>query len=192
MKILLVEDMAGFARPIRDELTSHGYEVTWIIGAARIEQDRIVGIVASPSLEGMNPDTWNGEQDRLVEIAAADVDLALLDGDVFGPVRKGEAFAQFLTARGVRCISITGGGAGAEVMAQAGCIASVPKQFVLLSLRKAALVPERVVSVASHKSPVVVARSLKRFSDRMRRDYCAASTAHRRFSTGFPMLDRAA
>ena len=189
MKILLVEDMAGFARPIRDELQSHGYEVTWIIGAARIEQDRIVGIVASANVDGLEQDQWNGEPERLIDVPIASIDFALLDGDVIGPIAKGEEFAKHLTARGIRWISITGGGAGAEVMAQAGCIASIAKQFVILSVRKEALVPERVIS---RRSVSRIATSLQHFNQQMKQDYCAARAEHRGFTTGFPILDRAA
>lgn len=77
MKILLIEDMAGFADPIRQQLEARGHTVTWIIGANTVSADRLQGILVGNDATPMN-DTWDGDASRLVEVVYSDFDLALL------------------------------------------------------------------------------------------------------------------
>lgn len=186
MKILLVEDMAGFANPIRQELEAQGHTVTWIIGAASADKTGLTGILASRDLEPAKEDSWNGDCDRLIKVRFEDIEVALVDGGLIGPIKDGEKVVRILCQSGIPCISITGGGAGLKLLAEAGAAAGLPKEFVVLALKYGALNMPVAKSNACGLASV-----LADFSQEMRERYSAASKAGQKFLTGYPALDAA-
>jgi hypothetical protein len=186
MNILLIEDMAGFARPIVQELTALGHNVTWIVGAERVEDNYLVGILASPGLDGFDSDSWNGEKERLVILDYTTIAVALVDGGLIKPVSEGTDFARALSSIGVPCISITGGGAGAGTMAEAGCFAALPKEYVLLAVRQNVLDFDSISG-----DPLKVAQALHAFSGSEHTLQLNARETRTRFVTGFAVLDGA-
>jgi len=187
MNILLIEDMAGMAIPMQKELLAQGHTVTWIVGAARVEADKIVGIRASKGLRGLAEDTWNGESKRLITIDLATIDVALIDGGLIKPVSSGADYARALSAFGIPCVSITGGGAGAGFMSEAGCCAALPKEFVLLALRATVLDFQKLRLDRQGSS-----QSMLSFTERTRAVHRAAVEQKKRFRTGFALFDKRA
>jgi hypothetical protein len=186
MNILLIEDCAGFARHIVQELTASGHNVTWIVGAERVEGDYLIGILPSPGLDGFDSDSWNGEKDRLVMVDYTTVAVALVDGGLIKPVSSGTDYARALSSFGVPCVSITGGGAGAGPMAEAGCFAALPKEYVLLALSQNVLEFDSI-----SRDPIKIAQALHAFSRSQHELQVNAREAHKRFATGFSVLDDA-
>jgi hypothetical protein len=185
MKILLIEDMAGFATPIAQELQAQGHQVTWIIGATRIELNGLTGILASRDAQPME-DSWSGESDRLIEVAFEDFDCALVDGGLIGPCSSGAGFVEALTRFGVPCVSITGGGAGIKLLADSGAVAGLPKEFVVLALRHGTLDVSQAKSNA-----LALERTLSGFCQEMRSQMQQVRKGGQRFVTGYPALDAA-
>ena len=138
MKVLLIEDSAAFAGPIKQELAARGYDSTWIVGAQRLENGRIVGILPNPSADPME-DSWDGNLARLIDIDPTNFDIALSDGGLCGPVKDGVDFVRFLSALNIPSIAITGGGAGNGRLIDAGASDGLPKEFVVLALRSGQL-----------------------------------------------------
>ncbi|HEY9772664.1 MAG TPA: hypothetical protein V6C81_02520 [Planktothrix sp.] len=185
MNILLVEDMPGFGRHILEQLQSEGHNVTWVVGAQHVDGDYLIGIAPSQEHDEFDSDSWDNEPDRLVTVDFTTVEIALLDGGLIKPVVSGGDFARPLSAFGVPCISITGGGAGAQPMADAGCCAALPKELVLLALRQGVLDFDKL-----RRAPLAVAQALIDFTESQRSLKFAASKQRSRFFTGFPVLDR--
>lgn len=150
MKILLIEDMAGFAVPMRQQLEARGHEVTWIIGAESVGADRLKGILASKDAAPLT-DQWDGESSRLVEVVYSDFALALVDGGLIGPVDSGATIVKALAKAGVPAIGISGGGAGNPPLIEAGAITGLPKEHVVLALKEEVLVPAEVANDKDHK-----------------------------------------
>jgi hypothetical protein len=185
MNILLIEDMAGLAIPMEKELQALGHTVTWIVGAKTVDTDFIVGIRASEALEGLNDDHWTEvEVDRLVTIDLATIDVALIDGGLIKPISSGADYARAVSAFGIPCVSITGGGAGAGFMSDAGCCAALCKEFVLLALKAKVLDFDQL-----RADPQAAAQSMLSFNEQTRAAHRASSTQKLAFVTGFEVLD---
>lgn len=181
MNILLIEDSAGFAIPIKEQLEARGHTVTWIIGAASIADGHARGIVTGPEANPFSDEWREGETDRLIDVDLRGFDAALVDGGLVGPVNKGEVFVRALTTLGVPCIAITGGGAGNPVLQSAGAQAGVPKEFVLWSIRDGAM------DLANLKrEPARVARRLLTKAVALRRKAALAAKSGRPFDFGYP------
>jgi hypothetical protein len=184
MNILLIEDMPGFARHIVKELQSQGHNVTWIVGAERVDGDYLIGILPTAGLDGFDFDVWNGETERLITVDFTTVEVALVDGGLIKPVDSGADFARPLSSFGVPCVSITGGGAGAQPMAEAGCCAALPKEYVLLALRRGVLDFDKL-----QRAPLLVAQALLDFTESSRSQQHQAYQGKSRFFTGFSVVD---
>ncbi|HEY9787049.1 MAG TPA: hypothetical protein V6D17_16775 [Candidatus Obscuribacterales bacterium] len=182
MKILLIEDMAGFAVPIRQALEARGHAVVWIIGATRVDEDKVIGILASPDAQPLN-DSWNGDGSRLIEVTLADFELALVDGGLIGPVNSGVPFVSALSRIGVPAICITGGGAGNPPLIAAGASCGLPKEHVLLSIVEDLLPPPR-----PRQGLKRYAKRLSRFSQELRRKAEAARQRKEKFDYGYQAL----
>ncbi|GEM_PF-1700290 len=182
MKILLVEDMAGFGLPIKEELEASGHTVTWIIGAQRLQPDRITGILASKNARPME-DSWGGDPTRLIEIDLSGFELAFVDGGLIGPIHDGSAIVPTLVARGIVCCAITGGAAGNHLLLDAGAQFGMPKELVLLALRTGAFAPRAAVS---HRKRA--GQRLARWVARTHREREQANRQGRHFDTGFACL----
>lgn len=184
MNILLIEDMAGFADPMRQQLEARGHQVTWIIGATEVHADRLTGILASKDASPMS-DQWDGDTARLVEVVFRDFELALVDGGLIGPVKDGVAFVKALTQAGLTAIGISGGGAGNPPLIAEGAIAGLPKELVVLALKHDVLQPLEVVTDKDQK------RLSSRFScfvQQMRGKADEARQAGQKFDYGYPVL----
>lgn len=181
MKILLIEDSAGFAIPIKEQLEARGHNVTWIIGGASITDGHARGILSGPKATPFSDEWAEGETDRLVDVDLRGFDAALVDGGLEGPVNKGEVFVQALTTLGVPCIAITGGGTGNPVLIKAGAKAGVPKEFVLWSIRDGSM------DLANLKrDPKSVARRLVTKAVSLRKKAALAAKSGRPFDFGYP------
>lgn len=184
MNVLLIEDSAAFAIPIQQELAARGHDYTWIVGAQRLENGRIVGIRPNPSADPMG-DAFDGDVSRLIEIDPTEFDIALSDGGLCGPVDDGYQFVKFLTALQVPCIAITGGGAGNARLIEAGAVDGLQKEFVVLALRSGKLnLYQSVRSLAT-------SLTLKSFCDGLRQQILN-KTAGKKILLGYPLLDRCA
>jgi len=183
MKVLLVEDMAGFAVPIRHELEAQGHKVTWIIGATRIDGDTVTGIKAGRHCKPLK-DNWKGGKSRLVELKLSDFHLALVDGGLIGPVKYGVDFVRALKQANVATIAISGAGAGNPPLIEAGAVAGIPKEYVVLALRANALSPMRVLA-----APTACKGKLDEYSQEVRREVCEAREHGEHFKYGYPALD---
>ena len=177
---------ARFRRHILNELQSQGHNVTWVVGAERVDGGYLIGITPSQEHDEFDSDNWQGESERLVTVDFTTIELALLDGGLIKPVISGGDFARPLSSFGVPCISITGGGAGAQPMADAGCCAALPKEYVLLALRQGVLDFDKL-----QRAPIAVAQALIDFTESERSRQREASQNRSKFLTGFPVLDRA-
>jgi hypothetical protein len=188
MNILLIEDMAGLAIPMEKELQALGHSVTWIVGAQTVGTDYIVGIRASEGLEGLDADTWTEDQkDRLVLVDLATVDFALIDGGLIKPIDCGAVYARAISACGIPCVSITGAGAGAKFMSEAGCCAALSKEYVLLALRA------EVVDFDQLRSdPQSAAQAMLSFIETTRAAHRQMNAQNIKFVSGFPVLDKCA
>lgn len=184
MNVLVVEDMPGFARPLCEELQSTGHVATWIVSATCVQESSLIGILGSRVTQDLDTDTWSGEQERLSEIPFNTIDVAFIDGQLLEPVSSGEVFAQALNEFGIPCISITGGGAGAATMSEAGCCAGLPKEYVLLALRSGCLSIEQFVS-----DPGATAEQLTCFTRTTREAHLEVRRMGEKFITHFPVLD---
>lgn len=184
MNVLLIEDSAAFAIPIQQELAARGHDYTWIVGAQRLENGRIVGIRPNPSADPLG-DAFDGDESRLVEIDPTEFDIALSDGGLCGPVDDGYQFVKFLTALHVPCIAITGGGAGNARLIEAGAVDGLQKEFVVLALRSGKLnLYQSVRSLAT-------SLTLKCFCDDLRQQILN-KTSGKKILLGYPLLDRCA
>jgi hypothetical protein len=183
MNILLVEDSSGFALPIKTELEARGYLVVWVIGAVRVLDSKLVGILAHPGAQPFS-DSWDNDSSRLDEVNLREVNLALVDGGLVGPINSGEAIVPHLVANKILCIAITGGGAGNTVLMSAGAHMGLPKEFVVVALRKGALNPAVAI-----KRPKVAARRLVAFTAKMRSRLVRSNARGRRIALGIPVLD---
>jgi hypothetical protein len=185
MNVLLIEDSSAFAIPIQQELAQCGHDYTWIVGAQRLENGRIVGIRANPSADPMG-DAFDGDITRLVEIEPRDFDIALCDGNLCGPVNDGFKFVEFLTAMDVPCIAITGGGAGNKYLNKAGAIDGLQKEFVVLALRSGTLNLQQCICSST------TSEALKAYCDGLRQQYFDGRTSGNKLVLGIPLLDGAA
>lgn len=186
MNVLLIEDSAAFAVPIQQELTARGHDSTWIVGAQRLENGRIIGILANPSADPMG-DAFDGDVSRLVEIDPTEFDIALCDGGLCGPVDDGVQFVQFLTALQIPCIAITGGGAGNKRLTEAGAVDGLPKEFVVLALRSGKL------NLYQSLRSLATSLALKTFCDGLRQQVLNKHSAGgTKLLLGIPLLDRCA
>ncbi len=184
MRVLLIEDMAGFAQPIQLVLQDHGHHVTSIIGAERLDKDHILGIVASTSAQPTQ-DSWDGDRARLIKLNASDFDIALVDGGLIGPVNDGVDFVRYLTSREVPCIAITCGGAGNERLLQVGAVGGLPKEFLVRALKDGYLDLEEA---RRKDSPSAFAMLPMHFaSARARARQCRS--CGEKFLWGYPLFD---
>jgi len=182
MNILLIEDMAGFALPIKACLEAMGHSVIWIIGAAGLRKNQVVGILASANAKPLD-DSWDGEPSRLLTVELKRIDLALVDGGLIGPFKNGWDIVPTLVANGIICVGISGGGGGNPSLTKSGARLDVPKEFVILALRHAALnLGEALVQ------PAQVASRLTEFTMRLQSLMERASAHKRRLDLGFPIL----
>jgi hypothetical protein len=186
MNVLLIEDSNAFAIPIQQELAQCGHSCTWIVGAQRLENGRIVGIRANPSADPMGDD-FDGDASRLIEIDPTQFDIALCDGELCKPVSQGSKFVQFLTAMHVPCIAITGGGTGNKLLKEAGAIDGLQKEFVVLALRSGTLNLQQCATCSVASSP-----TLKSYCDGLRQQYFDARKSGQKLVLGIPLLDGAA
>jgi hypothetical protein len=186
MRILIVEDMPGFAIPLAEELQLHGHEVAWIIGATNIRSNILVGIRSEQTKQDLEPAAWSRKPEHLVEIPFHAVDWALVDGELAKPLTSGESFARALSNFGIPCISITGGGAGTDSMTEAGCCGGLPKEYALIALRTGSLSFARN-GVERHQTR----EELAQFTSRTRESHLAARKHRQKFITHFAVLDGA-
>jgi DNA-binding response OmpR family regulator len=182
MNVLLIEDSAAFAGPIQQELAARGHDFTWIVGAQRLENGRIVGIRANPSADPMG-DVWDGDTARFIDIDPTKFDIALCDGGLCGPVNDGVKFVVFLSALNIPCIAITGGGAGNRRLLDAGAIDGLPKEFVVLALRSGELNLRKIIS--THASSL----ALQEFCSGLRQQFLQSRNTGNKLSLGYPILD---
>lgn len=184
MKILLIEDMAGFADPMRQQLEARGHEVTWIIGAESVGADRLKGILAGKDATPMT-DSWDGDSSRLIEVVYSDFALALVDGGLIGPVSSGAPIVKALTQAGVPAIGISGGGTGNPMLIAEGAIAGLPKEHVVLAIKGDVLVP---AEVANDKDQERLSSRFVCFAQEMRDKAVKAKKAGEKFDYGYPVL----
>lgn len=185
MNVLLIEDSSAFAIPIQQELARCGHDYTWIVGAQRLENGRIVGIRANPAADPMG-DAFDGDVTRLIEIDPSVFDIALCDGELCGPVKDGIKLVEFITAMHTPCIAITGGGTGNKCLFKAGAVDGLPKEFVVLALRSGNLNLQQFVC-SSSTSP-----ALKAYCDGLRQQYHDGRASGQRLVLGIPFFDGAA
>ncbi len=181
MRILLIEDMPGFGRPVKAFLESQGHAVTWIIGAYQLQNSRLTGILANPNAGPMD-DNWDNDMSRLIAVDLSQIEFALVDGGLSGPINRGEDIIPTLIANGITTVAISGG-AGNEQLMPAGPHAGVPKEFLLLALRTPLLNPQTV-----RNNPDGVQQDLQAFAVRMRAAYAEAHGRGEKFDTGFECL----
>lgn len=186
MNVLLIEDSAGFAIPMIRELEAKGHVITWIVGAERLENSRIIGIIANPSA-GPLDESWDGDRSRLIEIDARQFDVALCDGGLVGPVNDGIDFVAYLSKLSVPCICITGGGAGNQRLLEAGAVAGLPKEFVVLAIKSGKLNFNTLL-----RRQTVFATSLQSYCSGVRAKFLKSRSNGTKFSLGYPELDRCA
>ncbi|MCC7529533.1 MAG: hypothetical protein IT342_13500 [Candidatus Melainabacteria bacterium] len=184
MKILLIEDMAGFADPMRQQLEARGHEVTWIIGAESVGADRLKGILAGKDATPLT-DQWDGDTGRLIEVVYSDFALALVDGGLIGPVDSGGPIVAALTQAGVPAVGISGGGAGNPPLIAAGAIAGLPKEHVVLAIKGDVLV---AAEVANDKDQDRLSSRFDCFAQKMRDKADKARKAGEKFDYGYPVL----
>jgi hypothetical protein len=184
MRVLLIEDSAAFAGPIQLELAARGCDFTWIVGAQRLENGRIVGILPNPSADPYE-ESFDGDSSRLIDIDPLDYDIALCDGGLCGPVKDGLQFVGFLSALKVPCIAITGGGAGNPRLLQAGAVDGLPKEYVVLALRSGNL--NLAKTIRTHASSA----ALQKFCSGLRKRILNRPKGTQ-VSLGYPILDRCA
>lgn len=185
MKILLIEDTAGFADPMRQQLEARGHQVTWIIGAKTLGAKRLTGILAGKNATPLE-DKWDDDSSRLVEVVYSDFELALVDGGLIGPVNSGEPIVKALTKAGLPAIAITGGGTGNPVLIAAGALAGLPKEFVVLAIKGDVLVPADVVKDPDKER---LSTRLDCFAQEMRGKAAQARKAGDKFEFGYPAFD---
>lgn len=183
MNILLVEDMAGFALPITACLESMGHTVTWIIGATELRKKQVVGILASANADPMN-DTWDGDKSRLLAVDLAGYDLALVDGGLVGPIKDGWDIVPTLVANRIVCVAISGAGGGNPSLMKSGCRLDLPKEFVVLALRRGVLDPMEALVI-----PESVSGELEAFTTRLRSLVSRAVARKHRIDLGYPVLN---
>ena len=184
MNILLIEDMAGFAVPMRQQLEARGHQVTWIIGAESIGADRLKGILASKDAEPMS-DKWDGDSSLLTEVVFGDFELALVDGGLIGPVDAGEPIVKALSQAGVPTVAISGGGAGNPVLIKSGAIVGMPKELVVLALKDEVLVP---AEIAKNEDQERLSSRFDCFVREMREKAGQVKQAGGKFDYGYPVL----
>lgn len=184
MKILLIEDMAGFAGPMRQQLEARGHQVTWIIGAESVGADRLKGILASKDAEPMS-DKWDGDSSRLIELVFGDFELALVDGGLIGPVDRGEPIVKALSQAGIPTVAISGGGAGNPVLIEAGAIVGMPKELVVVAINEGVLQPE---DFAKDEDQERLSSRFDCFVRETREKAAAVKKAGGKFDFGFPVL----
>lgn len=182
MRILLIEDMAGFAKPIQEFLEAAGHAVTWVTGATRLDATSLTGILASPDADPLT-DNWDGDASRLVAVDLAGFELALVDGGLIGPVKDGAEIVPHLVAQGITCVAISGGGAGNPRLTAAGASAALPKELVILALRHSRLNPMELL-----QEPDRAAASLRAFVERLHTLADRMRKHGRRLDYGFPVL----
>lgn len=183
MNILLIEDMAGFAQPIKACLEAMGHGVTWIIGAKELKANQVVGILASRRAQPMD-DSWDGDASRLVTVELGDIDLALVDGGLIGPIKNGWDIVPTLVANGIVCVAISGGGGGNPELEKAGARLSVPKELVVRALKDGVLDLRKALV-----RPATVARRLRAFTTGLRSQLLGARKCGGRINLGFPILN---
>jgi hypothetical protein len=184
MKILLIEDMAGFADPMRQQLEARGHEVTWIIGAESVGADRLKGILAGKDATPLT-DQWDGDTSRLIEVVYSDFALALVDGGLIGPVSSGGPIVTALTQAGVPAIGISGGGAGNPPLIEAGAIAGLPKEHVVLAIKEGVLDPAEVANDKDHER---LSSRFDCFARETREKAGKAKQAGGKFDYGYPVM----
>lgn len=182
MRMLLVEDMAGFGLPIKKELEARGHTVTWIIGAQQLQTEKLIGILADKNASPME-DSWSGDLTRLVEVDLSGFKLAFVDGGLIGPVHDGAAIIPTLVANRIVCVAISGGGAGNQSLLNAGARFGIPKELVLLALRTGGFSPSAALFRRKHCN-----EQLERWLARVRRERETAIREERFFETGFTCL----
>jgi hypothetical protein len=183
MNILLIEDMAGFAQPVKACLEAMGHGVTWIIGAKELKKNQVVGILASRRAQPMD-DSWDGDASRLVTVELDDIEIALVDGGLIGPIKNGWDIVPTLVADGIVCVAISGGGCGNPQLEKSGALLSVPKEFVVRALEDGVLDLRNVLV-----RPATVARRLRAFTTGLRSQLLRARKRGRRIDLGFPILN---
>lgn len=184
MKILLIEDMAGFADPMRQQLEARGHEVTWIIGAESVGADRLKGILAGKDATPLT-DQWDGDSSRLIEVVYSNFELALVDGGLIGPVDHGDTIVKALAQAGIPAIGISGGGAGNPPLIEAGAVAGMPKEHVVLAIKEDVLVPAEIANDKDYKR---LSSRLDCFARETREKAGKAKQAGGKFDYGFPVL----
>jgi len=182
MKVLLIEDSPCFARPIKGALEAAGHAVTWIIGAERVEAHQVIGILpghdAPPTV-----DSWDGDASRLVAVGLSDIDFALIDGGLAGPVKCGADIIPTLVDSGILCAGISGAGAANPLLTEAGARLALPKEYVVLALRAGVLnLP------AASEQPEQVAEALRQFTDELRSRHFQSRKGGQRLDLGYPDL----
>lgn len=187
MKILLIEDMAGFADPMRQQFEACGHQVTWIIGAESVGAERLKGILKGKDAGPMT-DEWDGDSGRLIDVVYADFELALVDGGLIGPVSQGSAFVKALAQAGVPVIGISGGGAGNPGLIAEGALVGMPKELVILALKAGVLDPADVVGDQDKER---LSSRFDCFVREMREKAEKARAAKEKFDYGFPVLQSA-
>ncbi|MBA3856696.1 MAG: hypothetical protein C0507_07265 [Cyanobacteria bacterium PR.3.49] len=185
MKILLIEDTAGFADPMRQQLEARGHQVTWIIGAKTLGADRLTGILAGKDATPLE-DKWDDDSSRLIEVVFSDFELALVDGGLIGPVDSGEPIVKALTKAGLPAIAITGGGTGNPVLIAAGALAGLPKEFVVLAIKGDVLVPADIVKDQDKER---LSSQFKCFVQEMKVKAGEARKSGGKFEFGYPAFD---
>lgn len=183
MNVLLIEDSAAFAIPMQKELEALGHSYTWIVGAYRLENGRIVGIRANPSAEPLG-DEWDNDMSRLIDIDPTSFDVALCDGGLCGPVCEGTKFVDYLSHYDIPCVAITGGGAGNACLIEAGAVDALPKEYVVLALRNGQLDLTRLVR--THTASLTLAT----FCSTLRLQIQQSRAAGQKMALGYPVLDK--
>jgi len=182
MKILLIEDTAGFAVPIRQQLEARGHQVTWIVGAEKLGTKRLTGILTGKNATPLL-DEWDGDASRLVEIVYSDFELALVDGGLIGPCDSGEKIVKALTKAGLPAVAITGGGTGNPLLTAAGARQGLPKELVVLAIKGDVLLPAEVVQ---DKDQERLSSRFDCFVQEMRGKAAEARKAGTKFDYGYP------
>jgi hypothetical protein len=183
MNVLLTENSPGCGAALKRELEAQGHKVIWIIGAVEIGPDRIIGILPCP-----NPATelYGEESDadvtRTVVINLDEINFALCDARLVGPIRDGSAVVKQLVARGIVCCATSM--AGNPTLQKAGAQLAICKMHCIRAMREGELSLE--YAVAETES---AARHLSWFEQLSHQDFQRARADGCRLPTGFPCID---
>lgn len=182
MNILLVEDMAGFAQPIKACLEALGHSVTWIIGAVSVSGSQVTGILPGENASPL-ADSYDGDASRHVAIDARRFQLALVDGGLIGPISCGWDIVPALVTGGAVVVAISGGGGNNPQLEKAGATVLLPKEFVVVAIRAGLLEPGQTVAL-----PGRVNQRLQAFVAEMRSQVFHALARKERIDLGYPVL----